>query len=236
MVRSSSCAAMPSPADSAPCGSRSTSSTRRPYSASAAPRLMVDVVLPTPPFWLHIASTMAGPWLVTGAGSGSRPRIARRAGDDDPATPAPIDAAAPAGSPPFPAAPTAVSAPLVACSGTTHNALCPSGAGAPSASGTGVPCSWDAPSASSCPVIRPFRWSRRAARRARHRVGVHRPPRSTPRHPVRSSTTNSCLLENVVIPTTRPSLSGERPPGQRDPPAGDPDHPSVPPGVSSPDS
>src|SRR4051812_11072705 len=87
MVCSSSFAAMPRPADSAPCGSRSTSRTRRPYSASAAPRLMVDVVLPTPPFWLHSASTTAGPWLLTGAGSGSRPRIARNAGDDDPATP-----------------------------------------------------------------------------------------------------------------------------------------------------
>src|SRR6185436_2927614 len=77
---------MPRPADSAPCGSRSTSSTRRPYSASAAPRLMVEVVLPTPPFWLHRASTVAGPWLVNGCGFGSRPRIAPSAGDDEPAT------------------------------------------------------------------------------------------------------------------------------------------------------
>ncbi|SKS73688.1 Uncharacterised protein [Mycobacteroides abscessus subsp. abscessus] len=60
-VVSSSWWAMPRPADSAPCGSRSTSSTRRPYPASAAPRLMVDVVFPTPPFWLHIAITLAGP-------------------------------------------------------------------------------------------------------------------------------------------------------------------------------
>jgi hypothetical protein len=51
----------PRPTDSAPCGSKSTSRTRRPYSASAAPRLMVDVVLPTPPFWLHIAMIFAGP-------------------------------------------------------------------------------------------------------------------------------------------------------------------------------
>ena len=70
MVRSSSCEATPRPADSAPCGSRSTSSTRRPYSASAAPRLIVDVVLPTPPFWLHTAITVAGPWLVSGRGVG----------------------------------------------------------------------------------------------------------------------------------------------------------------------
>jgi hypothetical protein len=61
---------MPSPTDSAPCGSKSTISTRRPYSVSAAPRLIVDVVLPTPPFWLHIASTVAGPWSVNRAGSG----------------------------------------------------------------------------------------------------------------------------------------------------------------------
>src|SRR6478736_5191236 len=47
---------------------------------------MVEVVLPTPPFWLHRANTVAGPWLVNGCGCGSRPRIARSAGDDEPAT------------------------------------------------------------------------------------------------------------------------------------------------------
>ena len=61
---------MPSPTDSDPCGSKSTRSTFRPYSASAAPRLIVVVVLPTPPFWLHIETTRAGPWWVTGSGSG----------------------------------------------------------------------------------------------------------------------------------------------------------------------
>src|SRR5690625_1243889 len=45
-------------------------STLRPYSASAAPRLIVVVVLPTPPFWLHIAMIRAGPWPLSGAGSG----------------------------------------------------------------------------------------------------------------------------------------------------------------------
>src|SRR5829696_4995988 len=35
----------------------STSSTWRPCSARAAPRLMVVVVLPTPPFWLARAMT-----------------------------------------------------------------------------------------------------------------------------------------------------------------------------------
>ena len=47
--------------DSDPCGSKSTSSTLRPNSASDAPRLMVVVVLPTPPFWLHIDTTRAPP-------------------------------------------------------------------------------------------------------------------------------------------------------------------------------
>src|SRR3954470_24329440 len=31
---------------------------------------MVDVVLPTPPFWLHIAMTFAGPCTFLGVGSG----------------------------------------------------------------------------------------------------------------------------------------------------------------------
>src|SRR5690349_15856031 len=31
---------------------------------------MVVVVLPTPPFWLHIAMIRAGPWAASGAGSG----------------------------------------------------------------------------------------------------------------------------------------------------------------------
>ena len=63
-MRSSWCGCTPRPTLSAPCGSKSTSSTRRPNSASAAPRLMVEVVLPTPPFWLHSAITRAGPcWL-----------------------------------------------------------------------------------------------------------------------------------------------------------------------------
>src|SRR5881275_2274975 len=60
MVRSRWCDATPSPTLSAPCGSKSTSRTRRPYSVSAAPRLMVEVVFPTPPFWLHRAITRAG--------------------------------------------------------------------------------------------------------------------------------------------------------------------------------
>src|SRR5262245_28362486 len=46
---------MPSPVDALPCGSRSTISTRSPIAASAVPRLMAVVVLPTPPFWLASA-------------------------------------------------------------------------------------------------------------------------------------------------------------------------------------
>src|SRR5580765_264321 len=71
MVTSSSWVGTPRPTDNAPCGSKSTSSTLRPYSARAAPRLMVVVVLPTPPFWLHMAMIRAGPWLASGAGSGN---------------------------------------------------------------------------------------------------------------------------------------------------------------------
>src|SRR4051794_11045712 len=70
MVRSISCGLRPRPTDSEPWGSKSTSSTLRPYSASEAPRLMVVVVLPTPPFWLHIDTTLARPWVASGPGSG----------------------------------------------------------------------------------------------------------------------------------------------------------------------
>src|SRR5262245_32647331 len=51
---------MPRPVDALPCGSRSTISTCSPIAASAVPRLIAVVVLPTPPFWLAIASTRAG--------------------------------------------------------------------------------------------------------------------------------------------------------------------------------
>src|SRR3569833_729149 len=42
---------MPRPVLALPCGSRSTISTRSPTAASAVPRLIAVVVLPTPPFW-----------------------------------------------------------------------------------------------------------------------------------------------------------------------------------------
>src|SRR3954447_22750314 len=48
---------MPSPVEALPCGSRSTISTFSPMAASAVPRLMAVVVLPTPPFWLARART-----------------------------------------------------------------------------------------------------------------------------------------------------------------------------------
>ena len=70
MLASISWGLSPSPTESEPCGSKSTSSTLRPYSARAAPRLMVVVVLPTPPFWLHIAMTRAGPCWVRARGTG----------------------------------------------------------------------------------------------------------------------------------------------------------------------
>src|SRR5579864_8856006 len=42
-----------------PCGSRSTASTRLPFSESATPRFSVVVVLATPPFWFANAMTLA---------------------------------------------------------------------------------------------------------------------------------------------------------------------------------
>src|SRR3954467_4806002 len=71
MLRSIWWGLSPRPTDSEPWGSKSTSRTLRPYSANAAPRLIVVVVLPTPPFWLHIEMTRALPWMLIGRGSGS---------------------------------------------------------------------------------------------------------------------------------------------------------------------
>src|SRR5476649_89637 len=48
---------MPRPVEALPWGSESISSTRSPTAASAVPRLMAVVVLPTPPFWLATTST-----------------------------------------------------------------------------------------------------------------------------------------------------------------------------------
>src|SRR3954462_7694585 len=70
MLRSRLCGLTPRPTEQAPCGSKSTRSTLRPYSARAAPRLIVVVVLPTPPFWLARAMIRAGPCRSVGIGSG----------------------------------------------------------------------------------------------------------------------------------------------------------------------
>src|ERR1700685_3131305 len=43
---------MPRPVEALPCGSRSMIRTSSPIAASAVPRLIAVVVLPTPPFWL----------------------------------------------------------------------------------------------------------------------------------------------------------------------------------------
>ena len=48
---------MPSAVDALPCGSMSSTRTRRPDIASAAARFTVVVVLPTPPFWLATVRT-----------------------------------------------------------------------------------------------------------------------------------------------------------------------------------
>src|SRR6185503_7420691 len=48
---------MPRPVEALPCGSESISSTRSPTAASAVPRLIAVVVLPTPPFWLATTRT-----------------------------------------------------------------------------------------------------------------------------------------------------------------------------------
>src|SRR5712691_3524129 len=51
---------MPRPVEALPCGSRSMMSTRSPIAASAVPRLIAVVVLPTPPFWLAIDRMRGG--------------------------------------------------------------------------------------------------------------------------------------------------------------------------------
>ena len=62
---SRSSGSMPSEKVRHACGSRSTSSTRWPSSASAAPIEATVVVLATPPFWLAIARTVVRRWLMS---------------------------------------------------------------------------------------------------------------------------------------------------------------------------
>src|SRR5690349_16419421 len=61
---------MPMPVEAFPWGSRSTTRTWWPASASAAPRLTAVVLLPTPPFWLAIAITLARPVVATTSAPG----------------------------------------------------------------------------------------------------------------------------------------------------------------------
>src|SRR5919204_3745540 len=58
---------MPSPVEALPCGSRSTMSTRSPIAASAVPRLIAVVVLPTPPFWLASARIRGAAAIIANA-------------------------------------------------------------------------------------------------------------------------------------------------------------------------
>src|SRR5450755_3058527 len=48
---------MPRPVEALPCGSRSMTKVGSPIAASAVPRLIAVVVLPTPPFWLATTRT-----------------------------------------------------------------------------------------------------------------------------------------------------------------------------------
>src|SRR5258707_655262 len=57
MVRTARRLSTPLPIVALPWGSRSISSTRQPAWASAAARLTLVVVLPTPPFWFTTART-----------------------------------------------------------------------------------------------------------------------------------------------------------------------------------
>src|SRR3954454_11971687 len=67
------------------CGSRSTHSTRLPFSAKATARFSVVVVLATPPFWLANEITWAfGPPLsecVSGTGAGAAGALITDEGD-----------------------------------------------------------------------------------------------------------------------------------------------------------
>ena len=57
-----------------PCGSRSITSTRCPSWASAAATFTVEVVLPTPPFWLATTTTR----VLAGRGTRWRPEVSDR--------------------------------------------------------------------------------------------------------------------------------------------------------------
>ena len=74
VVSSASGSCQPSDLVRSPCGSVSTSRTRRPLLASAIPRLRVVAVLPVPPFWLATAMVLHG---MVHAPPSAVPRIGR---------------------------------------------------------------------------------------------------------------------------------------------------------------
>src|SRR5450432_2453474 len=79
---------MPRPVEALPWGSRSTISTGSPAAASAVPRLIAVVVLPTPPFWLTTARTRAEALRLGSASRGvcsaGRDTVCSPLGGDDP--------------------------------------------------------------------------------------------------------------------------------------------------------
>src|SRR5690606_5175138 len=72
---------MPRPVEALPCGSRSITRTFSPTAASAVPRLIAVVVLPTPPFWLAIASTRSLPAPIVKPVTGSSLRFRSQCAD-----------------------------------------------------------------------------------------------------------------------------------------------------------
>src|SRR3954454_19303263 len=68
---------MPSPEVAFACGSRSTTSARSPASARHAARLIVVVVLPTPPFWFANAKIFPATICILAAGADGRALDAR---------------------------------------------------------------------------------------------------------------------------------------------------------------
>ena len=75
---------MPTPVEALPCGSRSMIRTFSPTAASAVPRLIAVVVLPTPPFWLAIARIrrLCAPEYLPVTGIALRSRSRSPDGDD----------------------------------------------------------------------------------------------------------------------------------------------------------
>src|SRR6185312_13026388 len=71
---------MPRPVEALPCGSISMTRVGSPTAASAVPRLIAVVVLPTPPFWLATTSTLGRLTSGMAGGMGKLPDLQDRAG------------------------------------------------------------------------------------------------------------------------------------------------------------